>query len=57
MNLSASEVIDTYVLKYGLSKNQYSYATAVGFFKSIIGFVIILVSNAVSKKVTGNGII
>ena len=57
MNLSASEVIDTYVLKYGLSKNQYSYATAVGFFKSIIGFIIILISNAVSKKVTGNGII
>ena len=57
MNLSSSEVIDTYVLKYGLGKNQYSYATAVGFFKSVIGFVIILISNAVSKKVTGNGII
>lgn len=57
MNLSASEVIDTYVLKYGLTKNQYSYATAVGFFKSIIGFAIILISNQISKKVTGNGII
>ncbi len=57
MNLATSEVIDTFVLKYGLGKNMYSYATAVGLFKSIIGFFLIISSNFFAKKVTGEGII
>lgn len=57
LNLSASEVIDTFVLKYGIRKNMYSYATAIGFFKSVIALALILSSNLIAKKITGEGII
>ncbi len=56
-NLDRSEVIDTFVLKYGIRKNMYSYASAVGFFKSVIALILIASSNFVSKKITGQGVI
>ena len=57
LNLKTSEVIDTFVLKYGIRKNMYSYATAIGFFKSVIALILILTSNFCAKKITGEGII
>lgn len=57
LNLKTSEVIDTFVLKYGIRKNMYSYATAIGFFKSMIALILILTSNFCAKKITGEGII
>ena len=56
-NLDRSEVIDTFVLKYGIRKSMYSYASAVGFFKSIVALVLITVSNFICKKITGKGVI
>ena len=57
LNLSKSEVIDTYVLNYGLGWHRYSYATAIGLFKSIVSITLMLTSNTISKKFTGRGII
>lgn len=57
LNLSASEVIDTFVLKYGIRQNMYSYATAIGFFKSVIALILISGSNFFAKKITGQGLI
>lgn len=57
LNLDRSEVIDTFVLKYGIRNNMYSYATAVGFFKSVISLVLILGSNFIAKRATGEGIL
>lgn len=56
-NLSKTEVISTYVLKYGVNNMQYSYATAVGLFQSVIGVFLLLAANWVSKKMTGEGVI
>ncbi len=56
LNLKKSEVIDTYVLNYGLGWNRYSYATAIGLFKSVISVLLLVLSNAFSKKLTGRGI-
>ena len=56
-NLDRSEVIDTFVLKYGIRKNMYSYASAVGFFKSVIALILITVSDTVCKKITGQGVV
>ncbi|KRG15492.1 sugar ABC transporter permease [Virgibacillus soli] len=52
LNLSASEVIDTYVYKVGLLSAfpQYSYATAIGLFKSVVALVLILGTNKIAKK-------
>ncbi|MDF2671518.1 MAG: protein lplB [Paenibacillus sp.] len=50
------EVIDTYVYRIGLMGAQFSYTTAIGIFKSVIGFVLIVSLNHVSKKMTGESI-
>lgn len=49
-NLAVSELISTYVYKAGLQNAQYSFATAVGLFNSLVNFVILLVANVISKK-------
>ena len=36
LNMSASEVISTYVYKIGLRQQQYSYSAAIGLFNNII---------------------
>jgi putative aldouronate transport system permease protein len=53
LNLSASEVIQTYVYKVGIASDiqNFSYATAVGLFRSVIGLVLILVVNRVAKRI------
>lgn len=44
------EVIDTYSYRYGIQLGRYSYATAVGLFKSVISIVLIFLTNRASKK-------
>ena len=50
LNLSSSEIIQTYVYKTGLLSAQYSYSTAVGLFNSIINFILLISVNLLSKK-------
>jgi putative aldouronate transport system permease protein len=50
------EVIDTYVYRIGLVGAQYSYSTAIGIFKSVIGLVLVVFLNQLSKKTTGETI-
>ncbi|RAV21276.1 ABC transporter permease [Paenibacillus contaminans] len=56
MVLDVGEVIDTYVYKTGLTQGRFSYSTAVGLFKSLIGFVLIVLVNRIAKKINGSGI-
>ncbi len=44
------DVIDTYAYRYGIQMGRYSYATAVGLFKSTIGLSLVLFANWLSKK-------
>ncbi len=53
VNTDVSEIISTYVYKVGLENAQYSFATAVGLFNSIVNFVILVCANTVSKKAAG----
>ncbi|HZG75581.1 MAG TPA: ABC transporter permease subunit [Paenibacillus sp.] len=50
------EVIDTYVYSVGLLSAQFSYTTAIGLFKSIIGFALIVGLNRLSHRATGESI-
>ena len=50
------EVIDTYAYRYGIQLGRYSYATAVGLFKSVISILLIFVTNRASKKLAGASI-
>lgn len=49
-NISVSEIISTYVYKTGLQSAQYSFATAVGLFNSVVNFVILVLANVLAKK-------
>lgn len=57
MNQDRIDVFDTFVYRYGLQNLQYSYATAVGLFKSIVGITLLFLANALSKKTTKQSII
>lgn len=50
------DIIDTYVYRIGLINMQYSLATAVGLIKSVIGFVLIMSTNLVSRKLVSRSI-
>lgn len=56
-NLSMSEVISTYSYKVSLAASMpdFSYGTAIGLFQSLVGLVLVMVSNKVANKLTGNG--
>ncbi|SNX53400.1 ABC transporter permease subunit [Thermoanaerobacterium sp. RBIITD] len=51
LNREVAEVFDTYVYSMGVLQGSFSYSTAVGFFKSIVGFILIQAANYFAKKV------
>lgn len=56
-NLTASELIATYVYKRGLTGvPDQAYATAIGLFNSIINVVLLVIANTVSKKFSENSL-
>lgn len=56
LNREVGEVFDTYVYTIGINQGQFSYSTAVGLFKSIIGLILVLATNALAKKAGEEGI-
>ena len=58
LNLKSSEVISTFVYKYGIGGTgastlpQYSYTTAVNLFQSVINLILVVSANTISKKVS-----
>ena len=55
-NIEVSDIIQTYVMRVGLSNARYSYATAVGMFQSVISIILVYTSNFISKKISGNSL-
>lgn len=53
---SASDVISTYVYSVGLQAGRFDFATAVGLFQSVVGIILILSVNKISKKMGEEGI-
>ncbi|MEF3305983.1 ABC transporter permease [Paenibacillus sp. GYB003] len=56
LNSENGEIIDTYVYRAGLVDRQYSYTTAIGLFKSVVGLALIVAGNTFSKKMTGESL-
>lgn len=48
-----ADIIDTYVYRIGLVGFDYSFSTAVGLFKGLVGFTLVLVFNAYARKLSG----
>lgn len=51
-----ADVIQTYVYRMGLGKMEFSLGTALGLFNSVIAFVMITLSDKLSKRLVGRGI-
>ena len=47
---SVGDIIDTFVYRAGLQQAQYSYTTAIGFFKSLVGFILVIATNTIAKR-------
>lgn len=50
-------VLDLYVYQIGVLGRQYSYSIAIGMWKTIIGIVLLMSVNKLSKKVRGVGLV
>ena len=50
------DVIGTYVYRVGLGQQDYSFSTAVGLFDAVIGFILVMAGNFISKKSTGRSV-
>jgi putative aldouronate transport system permease protein len=55
-NREVAEIFDTYVYTAGLKQGQFSYSTAVGFFKGIVGLILVILANWLAKKSGEEGI-
>jgi len=55
LNLATSEVISTYVYKVGLLNANFSFATAVGLFNSVVSMVLLIAVNTMAKRFSESG--
>lgn len=51
-----ADIISTFVFRLGLGSGNYSYATAVNLFESLLNLILLTVANKTSKKITGSGL-
>ncbi|MGX7198551.1 ABC transporter permease [Enterococcus nangangensis] len=56
LTYATGDVISTYLYRIGLGSSNFSYATAIGLFESIIGLVLVLSSNFISRKITNTSL-
>lgn len=56
MVYDTGDIIDTYVYRMGLIDHQYSFSTAVGLFKSVVGMVLMVSVNGINKRFTDSRI-
>ena len=51
-----ADVISTHVQRMGIEKMQYGYSTAVGLFNSVVGTMLLIISNNCSRRLTDTSI-
>lgn len=56
INIGVSDVFDSYVYRNGVLQGAFSYTTAVGLFKSLVGLVLVISANRLSKKLGEEGV-
>lgn len=56
LNREVADVFDTYVYFVGITQGAYSYSTAVGLFKSVVGIVLIFGTNWLAKRFNQSGL-
>jgi putative aldouronate transport system permease protein len=56
LNRSVAEVFDTFVYYIGITQGAFSYSTAIGLFKGLVGIVLVLGSNWLAKRKNESGL-
>lgn len=56
LNISASEIIPTYIYKVGLIDAQYSYSAAISLFNNLVNILLLLLVNKIAQKTSENSL-
>lgn len=56
LTYTTADVISTYLYRVGLVSNNLSYAAAIGLFQAIIGFVMVMSANLISRRLVGTSL-
>ncbi|HHY22440.1 MAG TPA: sugar ABC transporter permease [Bacilli bacterium] len=56
VNYQASEVINSFVYKMGIQQGDFSYATAIGLFVSVISLILVVGSHMLTKKISDESV-
>lgn len=51
-----ADIIDTYVYRIGLTEGRFSMAAAVGLFRSVINFTLLVTANYIARRYGERGI-
>ena len=54
--LQVGDVIDTYVYRFGVKMQRFSYSTAVGLFKSVVNIAMLFIANGISKRLSDSSL-
>lgn len=57
MVFSVGDILDTYIYRHGVTSGQFSYTTAVGLFKNVVSFGMLLLVNYTAKRMGEEGVI
>lgn len=56
LNMNVSEVLSTYVFKLGLVNSRYDFSTAVNLFTSVVNCTMLIMVNAISRRISENNL-
>lgn len=56
VNQEKIEIFDTFIYRVGLQGAQFSFSTTIGLFKSVVGLLLLLGSNYISKRLVDKGL-
>lgn len=51
-----AEIFETYTYQVGIKEGRFSFASAVGIFQSVVGCILLFITNFTSKKIGGGGL-
>lgn len=55
-NMSVADTLDVYVVRIGLQQGQFGYAAAIGLIQGLVGLILVVTANTISRKVMEVGL-
>lgn len=56
LNISRSQILETYVLRVGVALGRFSYGAAVGVLLAVVSLILVINANYVSRRISGEGL-